>query len=60
MRRRARLHADQARWQLGEERQDLGAAQLRAGEHPALRVDAVHLEHVFGQVEPDRGNLSHG
>jgi hypothetical protein len=47
VRRRARLHGDQAGRQLGEEAQDLGPAEPLAQNHPALRIDAVGLEHVL-------------
>ena len=57
MRRRARFHADQARRQLLEQRQHLRAPQLLGEHHLAGRVDAMHLEHVLGEINPDRANL---
>ena len=56
----AGLHADQARRQVGEERQQLASGQLLAQHRPALRVGTVHLEPGLCQVEPDCRNLRHG
>ena len=56
MRRAARLHADKARRELGEEGEDLGPAQRPAHDHLALIVDAVDLEHVLRQIEADGAN----
>jgi hypothetical protein len=35
----------------------LGARQPFPQHRPALLVDAVHLEHALGDVQPERGNL---
>jgi hypothetical protein len=54
MRALARLHADQRRLERGEERQQLRPAQRLADEHRSRGVQAVHLEDVLGQIQPDR------
>jgi hypothetical protein len=56
----AGLEADPAARQVGEQGQHFGARQPLAQPHPALRIDAVHLEHVLRNVQPDRGNLHLG
>ena len=38
----------------------LPAPQRLAQHHPARRIDRVHLEHLLGQIQTDRGNLTHG
>ena len=60
MRRAARLDADQARRQLGEERQHLRPSQRLANHDLAGRINAVNLKNALGQVEADRGNLHGG
>src|SRR5262245_1348044 len=60
MRTAARLHADQTRRQLGEERQYLFAFQLPGDDDLALGFDAVDLEHLLCKIEPDGGNCCHG
>ena len=35
----------------------LPAPQLLRDHHLARRVDAMHLEHVLGEIQTDRGNL---
>ena len=57
MRGRAGLHADEAGWQLPEKLDDLPAPQLPGDHRLARRVDAVHLEHVLGEIQTDRANL---
>jgi hypothetical protein len=57
MRCGARLHADEAVRQLLKQRQHLRSPQLLGDNHFAGRVDAMHLEHVLGQIDPERGNL---
>src|SRR6516225_3023259 len=57
MRRGAGLHPDEARRQRFEERQHLAAPELLADGHLLARVDPVNLEHVLGDIQPDRGNL---
>jgi hypothetical protein len=56
----AGLHPDQARRQVGEEREQLVPGQLLAQHRPAMRIGAVHLEPALGQIEPDGCNLRHG
>jgi hypothetical protein len=53
MRGGAGLGPDQARRQLGEERQHLLSMQLLHEQGHAALVDAMHLEHALRQVEPD-------
>src|SRR5262245_26158560 len=60
MRTAARLHADQTRRQLGEERQYLFAPQLPGDDDLALGIDAVDLEHLLCKIEPDGGKCCHG
>ena len=60
MRRAARLDADQAGRQLGEERQHLRSSQRLANNDLASRIDAVNLKNALGQIEADRGNLHGG
>ena len=54
MRRVAGLDADQARRKLLEERTHLRAQQCLASNGRALRIYAVNLENVLGQIEDDR------
>ena len=60
MRARARLRADQARREVGEERSDLVALELLAQHDLAVLVDAVCLEYVLGQIVADCRNLHGG
>src|SRR3972149_5427442 len=53
MRRGASLDTNEARRQLLEECQDVAPLQLTADEHPAFRVDAVHLKNRLRDVETD-------
>ena len=57
MRRGARFHADQARWQLLEQGPHLRASQLLGEHHLAGSVDAMNLKHALGEINPDRANL---
>lgn len=52
MRRSAGLDADQAAQQLLEERDQLGARELRLHDDLALSVDAVDLKHRLGDPKP--------
>lgn len=56
----ARLDADQAARQFGEERQQPAARQPLAQNHLSFGVDAVHLKNRLGNVETNRRKLSHG
>ena len=58
MRGRAGLDANQARWQLLEERQDVAPLQLTADQHPAFRINAVHLKHRLRDIETDGGSFT--
>jgi hypothetical protein len=60
MRRAARLHADKARRQLREERQNLRSPQRPADSHITFCIDTVNLEDALGQIEADRANLHAG
>jgi hypothetical protein len=57
MRRGAGLHADEAPRQRFEERQHLTARELLANNDFLGRVDPVNLEHVLGDIQPDRASL---
>src|SRR4051812_34549889 len=60
MRGAARLHANKARRQLGEERQHLAASQRLADDNLAPLIDRVNLKNALGQVEADRANTHRG
>jgi hypothetical protein len=53
MRRGTGFDADQAWRQLLEESQDIAALQLPPDDYGIFCVDAVDLEHRFGDVETD-------
>ena len=53
MGRRASLHRNHARRQLGKERDQPAARQLARHHHIAFRVDGVNLKDLFRQIEPD-------
>src|SRR5262245_9492619 len=57
MRRRACLHADETGGELAEEVEHLLSAQLPNENDLAVRIDAVHLEDVLGQIDADGANL---
>ena len=53
--------ANQARWQISEEPDNLRPPQLPLQHHLACGIDTVELEHVLGKIEADcsdRFNLS--
>src|SRR5690606_6725080 len=60
MRRATRFHADQARRQLGEERQHLRSPQRLANDDLAGGINRVNLKNALGQIEADRANLHRG
>jgi hypothetical protein len=60
MRRRAGFEADETWRQRREELHDVASPQAFAEHYRSFRTDAVDVEHVFGDVEPDSGNLVHG
>ena len=60
MRRRTRFNADEARWQLLKERQDVAALELTANNDIPCGVDAMDLKDRFGDVETDCRNRLHG
>jgi hypothetical protein len=53
VKRGASLYADQAPWQLLEERQDVAPLQLVADDHLASGINSVNLEDRLGDVETD-------
>jgi hypothetical protein len=53
VRRGAGFDADQTRWQLLKERQNIPTLYLTADDHLALRIDAVDLENRLRNVETD-------
>ena len=57
MRTPARLHADETRWQLGEERQHLLAFEPPGDDDIASDIDAVDVEYLHSKVEPNGGNI---
>src|SRR6266436_1096171 len=59
MRRRAGFNANDARWQLLEERQYIPALDLAANQHVPCRVVAVDLKYRPCNVETDRPNRLH-
>jgi hypothetical protein len=44
----------------GEEWQNLRSSQRPADNHVALRINAVNLKNVLGQIKADRANLHNG
>src|SRR6516165_12585953 len=56
MRPDARLHADQARWNIGEPRIDLAARQLMTQNDRAFVVETDDMECVLADVDADRGD----
>src|SRR5262249_23020723 len=60
MRTAAHLHADEARRQLGEQRQHLLASEPPDNDDLALRIDAVDLEYLLCKVEPNGGDCWRG
>src|SRR5580704_9280873 len=51
------LHADKARRQSLEKRNHLAAPELLPDDHLLVRIDAVDLKHVLGDIQTDCGNL---
>src|SRR5690606_40043970 len=51
------LHADQARWQLCEERQQFRAIEPFANHDLAVLIDAMNTEHSFRQIDADGCNI---
>ncbi|MCH7692490.1 MAG: hypothetical protein IID50_03500 [Proteobacteria bacterium] len=60
VRRRAGLHADQARWQLLEKGNHLAASQALADHDGAGIANAVDLKNVFREIKTDCDNFVHG
>ena len=54
------FHPDQARRKVGEKRQHLRPFQLLLQAHLSPLIDAMHLEHIFCQVEPYCSNVHIG
>lgn len=60
VRARARLHADHARRQFGDQLQQRISPDRRAHQHRlAFRIHSVHHKHVLGEIDPNRNN-GHG
>jgi hypothetical protein len=57
VRRGARLHADETRRQLAEKLEHLPAPELLLEHRLPSSIDAMHLEDVLGDIDPDRANL---
>ena len=55
----AGLDADQTRWQLVEEGDDLASPQLPADHDFARFVNSVNLKDVLRQIQTDPANLLH-
>jgi hypothetical protein len=53
MRSVARLHADEGRLEVRKKSQDLTAPKPSLQSHSARLIDAVHLEHILSQIEPN-------
>src|SRR5260370_15100311 len=60
VRRGASFYADQACWQLLEERQDVTPLQLAPDDHLATGVNSVNLEDRLGDVQTDCRDRLHG
>jgi len=60
MRSRAGLNANSARGEIGKESRNLSALKLSSHDDPAVGVDAVNLEHTFGEIKTNCGNLHMG
>jgi len=58
--RGAGFYADKARRQLLKERNDPAPPQLFADNNLVLRIDAVNLKNVLGQIQANRRNLHVG
>ena len=57
MSRGAGFHADKARRQRFEERQNLATPESLPDNGRLVGVDAVDLKHVLGDIQTDCGNL---
>jgi hypothetical protein len=55
-----RAHANQAWWQLLEERQEVAPLQLTADDHLTSGINSVNLEDRLGNVETDCRDRLHG
>ena len=54
------LHGHQAGRQVGEEAQEFVPTQALSHDGLAVRIHAMHLEHVLRDVQTNRANLLHG
>jgi hypothetical protein len=57
VRRGARLHADETRRQPAEKLEHLATPELLLEHRLPSSIDAMHLEDVLGDIDPDRANL---
>jgi hypothetical protein len=53
VRRGTSLDANQARWQLLKERQDMATLELAADDNLAGTINAMHLKDRLGDIETD-------
>ena len=60
VRRGARLHANEARLEAGEQFQQLAAANLAPQDGSAVIVNAMNLEDVLRDIQTDGANLHGG
>src|ERR1700687_3639288 len=60
VRRRAGFEADEARRNLGKEREDLAASQPLAQHYAAHLVDRMNLEDALCQIKTNCCNIAHG
>src|SRR5215813_9311942 len=60
VRRRTRLHPNNAARQPAEERQNLSTPKLLAQNRRSLCIDSVHLKNMLRQVQSNRRKLAHG
>jgi hypothetical protein len=56
----ARLHANEARWQVGKEVENLCSADTLADHYRTVRINAVNLKDRLRNINTDCANLTHG
>ena len=54
----ARLHANQARWQVGKELENLRSADTLADHYRTVRINAVNLKDRLRNIDTDCANLT--
>lgn len=60
MRAAAGFDTNQACWLFLEKPQHFALAQLAVQDRGTLGIGAMDLKNLFGQIQPDSGNLLHG